>query len=451
MTFALATASAHGWTDAVWGTNATPRGATITTNLWIERHTTNEVVGSITNSFEYWTHISTVSNRPNHAITNGVVDVKQRRIIEAMVSLGQLDDGEQLPARLYRTPQRDLISGDYEPYDGLTAVKDAFAVAVQRSINRTLVSNLVGGTVGDDLGPVSASSLIQWLRFDATSALAYAGAPTNWLAWSPTRNPHGWGRAIDSTSAVSYTISTTNAGMVTNAVVDVFGVATNIMGTNGQTIVVPPVASPILAGFNSHDYGWRMVPQILNAISWREYSGNLTVGISNQYGIAGLPAASYAVAVSDAETAYAASSPSVFSFPFRRGFTHAGGADWQAEITGLVYFEWDGQGTVGYPAGGDFYAVARAANTTASGGEYNAQGSVFAVEGNAYAAEIAVPITPGDNIESDLTAFGGGVIPPNQPPEPIAGSNTSYGYSMTFGDFAGFVIPTNYYLYIETD
>jgi hypothetical protein len=112
MTFALATTSAHGWTDAVWGTNAAPRGATTTTNLWIERHTESEVVGSITNSVEYWTHISTVSNRPNHVATNGVVDVKQRRIIEAMVSLGQLDDGEQLPARLYRTPQRDLIGGE---------------------------------------------------------------------------------------------------------------------------------------------------------------------------------------------------------------------------------------------------------------------------------------------------------------------------------------------------
>ena len=106
---------------------------------------------------------------------------------------------------------------------------------------------------------------------------------------------------------------------------------------------------------------------------------------------------------------------------------------------------------INYPAGGDFYAVARAANTTASGGEFNAQGSVFAVEGNAYAAQIAVPITRGQNIASDLAAFGGGVIPPNQPPEPIAGSNTAYGYTMEFGDFAGFVIPTNYYLYIETD
>jgi hypothetical protein len=68
-----------------------------------------------------------------------------------------------------------------------------------------------------------------------------------------------------------------------------------------------------------------------------------------------------------------------------------------------------------------------------------------------YAVEIARPYEPLTPIELSATAFNVGAMPPNQPPEPTANSNTYYGVLFTQNDWAGFVIPTNYYTYIQTD
>jgi hypothetical protein len=297
-----------------------------------------------------------------------------------------------------------------------------------------------------------------------TQTLAYIGMPTNWHAWSPTRNRHGWGRAWTETSTVSYVISTTNAGTVTNTVWDAFGVETTISGTNGQRVTVSPVASPILPGFNSHDYGYRDIPRAFNAVSWPWLPVDSGVG-GDLYRGDGDSTNSYAEAVDFAEVDYAGwLSGWVYCERYGFGVADFGGSGipaYSAKIIGTdaISFNWN-EGSLESEHGnamavstGRVYVIG-AANPPlelAPGTTrvlFDAQGSSFTGTNTLhliFVGESAVT----NSAAADMSIFNNGDMPPNQPSEPSGGDDEVRGWMMNDTTVTAFLIPTNYYSFID--
>jgi len=469
---------AAAWTD-VWGTNATPRGMLSNVTAWVVLGELTNITATATNITRYWTHISPVSNHVRHVQTNAVLDAKQRREYEAVISMRELL-GDRYSTPFFRTvywyrsiPTEDS-GGEPTVVDTLENLKSAWTQAHADAAKRAHVDALLSAALGDSVatgyGGIGGPPLVLatnpaslWVRESVaiTQTLAYIGLPTNWLAWSPVRNRHGWGRAIDSTSAVSYIISTTNAGPVTNAVWDAFGVATNIVGTNGQVVTVSPVASPIVPGFDSHDYGYKHIPRAFNAVSWPHLSVS---GGLDGWGVTASDTAtnSYAATVASAESQYAtnlSASAGLIEFTRFAATDEFGLTGWRATIRGTdqVYFDWGANalalshGTGLASSTGRVYAIGAALlpYDSATRVEFDAQGSAITGTNTLhmiYAGESAPTAT---NIVADLSIFNGGAIPPNQPAEPASGESEVRGWVMYHSTAAAFLIPTNYYTFIE--
>lgn len=96
--------------------------------------------------------------------------------------------------------------------------------------------------------------------FDAPSSyytesnlLTQANLPTNWFEWHPYRQESTIGRIATGT----YTLATSQTGLVTFALTTVHGYTTNVVGTNGQKVSVVSFSPYIMDGWQERDYGWR--------------------------------------------------------------------------------------------------------------------------------------------------------------------------------------------------
>jgi hypothetical protein len=104
------------------------------------------------------------------------------------------------------------------------------------------------------------------------------------------------------------------------------------------------------------------VPQILNAISWRELR-DLDMVVTNNFG-EGDSTNSYADAVGLAVSDYSVDAGGE-TWIYRYGQTFVGANDWRAEILGWDYAEWRIPSLPGqHPAGGDAYMIARGLNAS---------------------------------------------------------------------------------------
>jgi hypothetical protein len=150
---ALMTAQARAWTD-VWGTNATPRGMLSNVTAWVVPFEITNITATATNVTRYWTHISPYSNRVSHVQTNAVIDTKQRREYEAIVSVVELlGDRYATPffrtVYWYRSQPKEISGGEYTEVDTLANIKGAWVQAHGQSAKRAHVDSVLDLDLGD--------------------------------------------------------------------------------------------------------------------------------------------------------------------------------------------------------------------------------------------------------------------------------------------------------------
>lgn len=229
---------------------------------------------------------------------------------------------------------RDVDNGYNHPYfyrggGGLSRIK-------------TWLAQIIGGYLDTRTNSVStmfANRTNEVVRWSERSILEAVGAPTNYFAFTPTRDWEGRYTNYPATVQGSWTmqrpmedaLASTNAldvdawmastnfpndfelflrdGWVlftppwpnlwgalmpiaiytnspfTNAVIDTCGNYTNIVGTNGQVVAFTCTNAPIQEGFTSADYGFRHFRDIVKLLKYttpppEQYASSITYGFS---------------------------------------------------------------------------------------------------------------------------------------------------------------------------
>ena len=99
-----------------------------------------------------------------------------------------------------------------------------------------------------------------------TGLLSSAGAPTNYLTYTPWRELSGQGIGEGHVVTSSFTIAAAPGETVTNTVSDYCGNAVDISGTNGQVVSIVCTNTDVQAGYSTLDYGWKYAREIVNPL-----------------------------------------------------------------------------------------------------------------------------------------------------------------------------------------
>ena len=130
-------------------------------------------------------------------------------------------------------------------------------------------SEMTNGTFEDYFkdGSNTTDKIHTWF-VSTNSMMVDAGAPTNYLAYTPWRCLDGIGVGLGPVLTCSWTIATASNTVVTNSVQDTWGGARTITGTNGQVVTLIITNSDIHAGRTTLDYGWKYVTGCISRLQY---------------------------------------------------------------------------------------------------------------------------------------------------------------------------------------
>ena len=169
------------------------------------------------------------------------------------------------PPRLYRFERDNIVnlktelgklinlftgSGVFWMDTAIKGTNDNYDVFMATNIGETLTYDLVGLTV--------------------SNALLHAGAPTNYLEYTPYRQLNGWGYPYGHFVTNTYVLQG-DTDPVTNYVFGYLGETNVLTGTNGQVVTTITTNNNIQIGYSELDYGWKYMTNIItqvNELGW---------------------------------------------------------------------------------------------------------------------------------------------------------------------------------------
>jgi len=259
-TFLACNALGAGWdTVNVWPSEDHFRDHTITASLWA----VSEVVVTNGSTNVFLTNIRPYKVTANHTNMDLTLRTKDIRGLDGYLSCLErwyALDGANTEAnypgtrpRWYRWERANLV-----------AAKGFLKPRVSSFVDRrTAVSNQWD----------NAADITMWT---VTGLCAYVSAPTNYFEWTPWRQLNGAGTNLPRVVDCSWTITTTNTSVITQAVIDVWGGSRTISGTNGQVVTLPATNVNILSGFGVLDYTWKWYDEIINELVWTLHTASPT-------------------------------------------------------------------------------------------------------------------------------------------------------------------------------
>jgi hypothetical protein len=269
-------------------------GARAWTNVYIQAlTTTNEVTVHPSPSFSCTTNTTVHSWTEDGvacAVTNKVIGARKLTNLVDGIRFGVpetwawdarealLERGRNPPLRFFR---------QWIPYHYATTPADPWNIAQIKAATALAVPDHC------DLGALSNDTYEAWWAINTnasappswsvTGCLAWVGAPTNLLAYTPSRNLGG-GHIGEGHVVTSRFVLPADGVYTTHSYL---AAAQILSGTQGQAFAVVETNANVLPGYTTADYGYKWIPAALNACLLRPLAADATITVKALEGYGG--------------------------------------------------------------------------------------------------------------------------------------------------------------------